>query len=245
MSPVTPPEVKDTSKRTKIFDWTRADQGRQRSPARSAGNCSGCPRAPRRRPARSWRGVADRAARPGARRGRQAPAGAAAAPARRDGGTASEPPARRERRGERVPSAVAAGHARCSPASSAAACCRAGVRAAGVRPRPAARHLAGVGVARSPTQPRGGDLQVQPERRRHARRGARLQRPGRRGRQPRRLPPRRQRALDGRGAEAASARRHLHGDLPGDLGRHPHRLRRPGVQHRPRRAPRRGTPSRA
>ena len=62
---------------------------------------------------------------------------------------------------------------------------------------------------------------------------------GDRGRQRRRLPPGRQRALDGRRPAGAPAGRHLHGDLPRDLGRHAHRLRRPGVQHRPRVARRR------
>ena len=45
-----------------------------------------------------------------------------------------------------------------------------------------------------PVAARGGDLQVQPERRRHPRRGPRLRRAGRRGGQPRRLPSRRQRS---------------------------------------------------
>ena len=39
----------------------------------------------------------------------------------------------------------------------------------------------------------------------------------------------------GVGLEAEPSRRHLHGDLPGDLGRHPHRLRRPRLQPRARR----------
>ena len=47
--------------------------------------------------------------------------------------------------------------------------------------------------------------------------------------------PRRQRALDGRRAEVRAAGWHLHRHLPCDLGRHAHRLRRPRVQHRPRR----------
>ena len=105
-------------------------------------------------------------------------------------------------------------------------------RAVSARARPAGGHLAGVRLDRGAPAQRG-DLQVQPERRRHAGRGARLQRPGRTGRQPRRVPPRRSGALDGRGSEAGAARRHLHGDLPGDLGRYAHRLRRPRVQPRP------------
>ena len=71
----------------------------------------------------------------------------------------------------------------------------------------------------------------------HARRGARVQR--RRANEVDNLdglPSGRSRALDGRRPEARPAGRHLHRHLPGDLGRHPHRLRRPRVQHRPRRS---------
>ena len=56
-----------------------------------------------------------------------------------------------------------------------------------------------------------------------------------RGRQPRGRPPGRQRALDGCRVEVRAAGRDVYRDLPGDLGRHAHRLRRPRVQHRPRR----------
>ena len=95
MSPVTPPQVKDTGKRTKIFDWTVPIKVGDAARARSTANCSGCPRAPRRRPARSSRSspssllglrcvVLVSRRRRGARRRRTARDGRARPPARRE-----------------------------------------------------------------------------------------------------------------------------------------------------------------
>ena len=47
MSPVTPPQVKDTGKRTKIFDWSVPITGRNAEGRDRRENCSGFPRAPK------------------------------------------------------------------------------------------------------------------------------------------------------------------------------------------------------
>ena len=151
MSPVTPPEVKDTSKRTKIFGWTRADQGRQPARARSRANCSGCPRAPRRPPARSSRaslivllGLATRG-------GRQTPARQRRGPARREPPAATDEPRVRQRgvvrRCERSRRRIALADRRCPGGLLAA---RAGHAPPALRPRPTARHLARRRAAPSP-----------------------------------------------------------------------------------------------
>ena len=53
MSPVTPPAGQGHLQAHEDLRLDRADQGRQRSRGRSGESCSGCPRAPARRPARS------------------------------------------------------------------------------------------------------------------------------------------------------------------------------------------------
>ena len=99
MSPVTPPEVKDTAKRTKIFDWTVPIRvGTQ--PGAIRGELFWVPESSSAPTGAIVAGIADRAARPGDRGARQAPAAAAGARRRAAGGD-GEPPARRERRGER------------------------------------------------------------------------------------------------------------------------------------------------